>query len=51
MIRVRHKPTGWTGTLLRYERYPHVGRQATVKWDWAFSARRVNPKEIEEITS
>ena len=47
MTRIRHKVTGWTGTLLRHERYPKIGMRATVKWDWAFSARPVDPKLIE----
>lgn len=50
-IRVRHRTEGWRGTLLRYETYPKVGRMGTVIWDWAISARRVTPSDIEVISS
>lgn len=48
--RVRDTETGSKGRFLCYEKYP--GSQAmwaTVKWDHAFSARRVNPSKLERV--
>lgn len=46
--RVRHVEYGWSGKVLRIERYPGTGpkKWATVIWGWAMSARRADPAEL-----
>lgn len=47
--RVYHTETGETGRFLRIEHYPKRGKLATVKWDWAMSARPVDPALIRPL--
>lgn len=48
--RVRDTETGIKGRFLRYEKYPGSKvTWATVKWDWAMAARRIEPGRLEKV--